>query len=147
MWISFWGAGQTVTAAVIIHEGRVLITRRKPGEKLAGLWEFPGGKVEPGETLEDCLARELREELDLVVSVGTVLAESIYHYEHGSIRLVALQTEVCEGTITLSVHDKAEWVHPRDLCNFSLAPADIAIAVHLEKILTATDDLVVAGPT
>jgi 8-oxo-dGTP diphosphatase len=132
---------KTVTAAVIFQGGRVLITRRGPDENLAGLWEFPGGKVEPGETLEDCLARELREELGLVVSVGTVLAESIYHYEHGSIRLVALQTAVCEGTITLSVHDKVEWVHPRDLGSFPLAPADISIAEHLKKIFKADDGI------
>jgi 8-oxo-dGTP diphosphatase len=136
---------KTVTAAVIVQGGRVLITRRRPGEKLAGMWEFPGGKVETGETLENCLARELREELGLIVEVGTVLAESIYHYEHGSIRLVAMQAVVCDGTITLSVHDRAEWVHPRDLSSFSLAPADIPIADRLKKTFKADDDFAVTG--
>jgi 8-oxo-dGTP diphosphatase len=138
---------KTVTAAVIYQGSRVLITRRGPDENLAGMWEFPGGKVETGETLEDCLARELREELGLVVSVGAILAESIYHYEHGSIRLVAMLTVVRDGMITLSVHDRAEWVHPRDLDSFPLAPADISIAEHLKKIFKADDDLVVAGRT
>ena len=124
-----------VTAAIIVDDGRVMITRRREGEKLAGAWEFPGGKVEPGETLQDCLVRELREELGVITEVGQVLAESEYHYEHGSIQLVALDTHIISGEITLTVHDKIEWVRPDDLLNFSLAPADISIAKHLAKIL------------
>jgi 8-oxo-dGTP diphosphatase len=124
---------KTVTAAVIVQDGRVLIVRRKPGQKLAGMWEFPGGKVEAGETLESCLARELLEELGLTVSVGPVLAESIYNYDHGSIRLVAMKTTVRDGTISLSVHDRIAWVHPEDLNSFSLAPADIPIADRLQE--------------
>jgi 8-oxo-dGTP diphosphatase len=89
----------------------------------------------------------LREELGLIVSVGKVLSESVYHYEHGSIRLVAMLTVVRDGMITLSVHDRAEWVHPQDLGSFPLAPADISIAEHLKKIFKADDDLVVAGRT
>jgi 8-oxo-dGTP diphosphatase len=138
---------KTVTAAVIVRGGRVLIARRGPGEKLAGMWEFPGGKVEPGETLENCLTRELREELGLIVSVGKVLAESIYHYEYGSIRLVAMLTTVRSGTMTLSVHDRVEWVYPRALSNFSLAPADIAIAERLKIIFKGGEDVAVAGRT
>ncbi len=138
---------ETVTAAVIVQGGRVLIARRRPGEKLAGMWVFPGGKVERGETLEDCLARELREELGLIVSVGPVLAESIYHYEHGSIRLVAMQTVVRDGTINLSVHDRAEWVYLRDLTSFSLAPADIPIADRLKETFKGDGDFAGAERT
>jgi 8-oxo-dGTP diphosphatase len=135
---------KTVTAGVIIQDGRVLIVRRSPGETLAGMWEFPGGKVEIGETLEACLARELHEELGLNVSVGPVLTESVYHYDHGSIRLIAMRTEVRDGTIKLSVHDKFEWVDPRDLRNFSLAPADIPIADHIEKGFKTEDEFPVS---
>lgn len=125
---------KTVTAAIIYDAGRVLLTRRAPGEKLAGLWEFPGGKVEPDETLEQCLTRELLEELGLEVSVGGVVAESSYTYDHGSIHLVALEATILRGPLTLTVHDQAEWVFPHALDQFPLAPADIAIARAVQEL-------------
>lgn len=117
-----------VTAAIIILNGKVLITRRKEGESLFGYWEFPGGKVEDGESLQECLERELMEELGIKTKAGRVFAESEYHYDHGSFNLVALHAEILEGDITLSVHDKFEWVPFADLLKFKLAPADIPIA-------------------
>lgn len=125
---------KTVTAAIIVKDGYVLATRRASGQSLAGHWEFPGGKVEPGETLAQCLARELKEELGLDVSVGEVIAESEYHYDHGAIRLIALRTEILEGTITLTVHDEAKWVLPTKLEDLQLAPADIPIARALREL-------------
>ena len=126
---------KTVTAAIIWDAGRVLLTRRGPGEKLSGLWEFPGGKVEPTETLEQCLARELLEELGLEVCVGNVVAESVYTYDHGAIRLVAMEARILKGKLTLSVHDKAEWVPPHVLEQYALAPADVAVAHAVKKLL------------
>ncbi len=125
---------KTVTAAVLVKNGRILITRRGPGESLAGYWEFPGGKVEPGESLEQCLARELKEELGLVISVGDVLAESEYHYEHGAIRLIAMKAMLQSGTILLTVHDEVKWVLPAELEALNLAPADIPIAQRLKEL-------------
>ena len=127
---------KTVTAAIIWDGGRVLLTRRGPGEKLSGLWEFPGGKVEPTETFEQCLTRELLEELGLEVCVGNVVAESVYTYDHGAIRLVAMETRILKGQLTLSVHDKAEWVPPHALEQFALAPADVPIARAVKKLAT-----------
>jgi 8-oxo-dGTP diphosphatase len=127
---------KTVTAAIIWDGGRVLLTRRGPGEKLSGLWEFPGGKVEPAETLEQCLTRELREELGIEVCVGCVMAESVYTYDHGAIRLVAMEVRILKGQLTLSVHDQAEWVPPHALEQFALAPADVPIAREVKKLLT-----------
>jgi len=124
-----------VTAAIIWDAGRVLLTRRGPGEKLSGLWEFPGGKVEPNETLEECLTRELLEELGLEVSVGSVVAESVYSYDHGAIRLVALEATIIKGQLTLTVHDRVEWVLPHALEQYALAPADVPIAYALKKLL------------
>jgi 8-oxo-dGTP diphosphatase len=117
-----------VTAAIIIEAPNVLITRRAPTEKLAGYWEFPGGKLEYGETLQKCLERELFEELGIQTAVSAVLAESIYHYDGGSIRLIGLETKILEGDIQLTVHDAAEWVHLEKLLELKLAPADIPIA-------------------
>jgi 8-oxo-dGTP diphosphatase len=125
---------KTVTAAIIWDAGQVLLTRRGPGENLSGLWEFPGGKVEPAETLEQCLTRELLEELGLEVCVGNIVAESIYTYDQGAIRLVAMEARILNGQLTLSVHDKAEWVPPHALEQFALAPADIPIAQAIKKI-------------
>lgn len=123
------------TAAIILDESRVLLTRRKEGQKLAGYWEFPGGKVEEGETLQSCLEREILEELSLTVHVGDILTSSYYKYEHGSFSLVALYATIVTGDILLSVHDKVEWVSILNLLNYQLAPADIPIAEVLQETL------------
>lgn len=122
-----------VAAAVIISKGRVLLARRKPGESHQGFWEFPGGAVEPGETLEECLARELREELGLPATVGDVIAENEDHSGGGSLKLVALRAHIEEGEFALAAHDKVEWVRPRELNRYRLAPADVPIAETLKK--------------
>jgi 8-oxo-dGTP diphosphatase len=123
---------KTVTAAIIKKENKVLLTRRKPGEKLEGFWEFPGGKIEEDETPQECLRRELTEELGVVTDVLEQVAESIFSYDHGSIKLIALRTNIVSGNITLSVHDQVEWVKLNELLSYKLAPADIPIA---EKIM------------
>ena len=122
---------KVVTAAIIQDQGRFFVARRGPGEKLAGLWEFPGGKVEPGETLQESLTREIKEELGVEALVGMVLAETQYKYAHGEILLVGLQTEIKSNDIKLSVHDKAEWLLPAQILALELAPADIPIAKFL----------------
>lgn len=117
---------RAVTAAVIIEDGRLLLTRRAQGDHLAGLWELPGGKVEPGETPEACLARELREELEMECSVGEMLAKTTYEYAHGSFEVTALRV-VRRSEFRLRVHSEAAWVGSNEVDNFSLAPADIAL--------------------
>lgn len=125
---------KTVTAGILEKTGKILVVRRAPGEKLAGLWEFPGGKVEDGESLESCLHRELREELGLQCRVGDVIAESEYHYAHGAFRLVALRATIIEGDLELTVHDEAKWLAPEELELVELAPADIPIARRLKEL-------------
>ena len=117
-----------VTAAIIRDGENVLVVRRGPGEKLAGYWEFPGGKVELPETLQECLERELFEELDIATKVTKVVAVSDYKYDNGAIKLVALEAEILHGEITLSVHDKLRWLTPSEILELKLAPADIPIA-------------------
>lgn len=117
-----------VAAAVIYQEGIVLITRRAPGEKLAGMWEFPGGKLEPGETPQSCIVRELREELGVECDAGEILTTSIFTYPGGAIELIAVTVALRSNVLTLQVHDRAEWVTPQDLLGYALAPADIPIA-------------------
>ena len=117
-----------VTAAIIRDGENILVVRRAPGEKLAGFWEFPGGKVEQSETLQECLERELSEELNIATKVSGIVAVSDYNYENGSIKLIALEAEILHGELTLSVHDKLQWLLPSEILDLKLAPADIPIA-------------------
>ena len=126
---------KTVTAAIIANDGRILLARRAPGEKLAGRWEFPGGKLEEGEDERACLRRELKEELGIDCDVGDFFAESIHDYQGRdgikSIRLVAYLCHIIDGQLTPSVHDELAWSEPTRLTEYALAPADIPIAERL----------------
>jgi 8-oxo-dGTP diphosphatase len=115
----------TVTAAILSRGQKVLIARRPATDKLANKWEFPGGKVEDGETPEACLARELREELGIEARIGRFLGESCYHYEHGSIRLLAFQAYWDAGDFDPKVHDEIRWASLEELEHYDFAPADI----------------------
>ena len=119
---------KTVTAAIIFQNNHVLLTRRKNGQKLEGYWEFPGGKIENSETPQACLERELLEELGVESTAGKIIAESIYEYDHGSIKLIGIITNLKNQNFSLSVHDKIEWVQIQNLMSYKLAPADIPIA-------------------
>lgn len=122
-----------VTAAIIFDKkGNVLLTRRKKGEQNEGFWEFPGGKLRERETLEECLRRELLEELKVHSSIGKLVAESTYEYDHGKIKLAAFLTALNTDIFVLSVHDKYEWVSPLNLLDYNLTPADIPIAIKIK---------------
>ncbi|KJZ46011.1 (deoxy)nucleoside triphosphate pyrophosphohydrolase [Pseudomonas fluorescens] len=117
-----------VAAAVVHLDGKILITRRAPGEKLAGMWEFPGGKLEHEETPQDCITRELREELGVESVAGEILTSTTYTYPGGTIELIAIMVKLQSTQFTLQVHDLFEWVQPQELLQYGLAPADIPIA-------------------
>lgn len=122
-----------VTAAVIIKDGLVLITERPEGGRHPGAWEFPGGKVEPGETPEECIARELGEELGVTVAVGERLAVFHHSYPDLIIDLLAFRCEVIGGEpsdIGCSAH---AWVAPGELYGYDLLPPDIELARLLER--------------
>lgn len=123
-----------VTAAIIRRNGFVLLARRSSSKKLAGFWEFPGGKVEDGETSEECLARELREELGIQTIVGRKCAESSYQYDHGKFRIVAYLIEWFAGDLRPRVHDRVEWVKIKDLSEYQLLPADEPIAAVVRNL-------------
>lgn len=123
---------KVVTAAILRNSSKeILLCRRAPGQKNAGFWEFPGGKLNEGETLIQCIERELWEELGIGVTAGAVLGESIYQYAHGTIRLIAMECEWKEGELELRVHDKLKWVLPENLLDYDLSPADIPLARQL----------------
>ena len=123
-----------VTAAIIQKEDCILLARRSSGEKLAGFWEFPGGKVENGETPEACLARELDEELRISVRIGAKCVESLHQYDHGSFRILAYFVEWLARDAHPSVHDRLEWVRLDEIDGYQLLPADIPIAASLKKL-------------
>lgn len=121
---------RVVAAAVIIEDGRLFLARRPPGDNLAGMWELPGGKVEVGETPQECLARELREELAMEAKAGEILAETEYTYVHGRFRMLALRA-VRQSGFELLVHDRVAWVSADGLGAHDLAPADVALVRQL----------------
>ncbi len=120
-----------VAAAIIKKGNTVLLTRRAPSEKLAGFWEFPGGKQEANETIQECLERELKEELNIEARCTDILIESPFTHAKGAFTLIAIATEIIAGEISLSVHDKYEWVAFENLLNYKMPPADIPIAQFL----------------
>ena len=126
---------QTVTAAILMKDGKVLIAQRMRGDRLAYKWEFPGGKMEDGETPEQCLAREMREEFGIIVAVAEFFAESLYEYEHGAIRLKAYITDWLGGEFRPTAHRDYRWVSISDLAAFDFAPADIPLVAKLKESL------------
>lgn len=118
-------AASTVTAAILLDaRGRVLVGLRRVGKRLGGMWEFPGGKLEPGETPEACLARELAEELGVVVTVGPRIDECMHTYDFGMIRLVAFAVELVDGASTPLDHEHLDWVASADLEALAFTPTD-----------------------
>ena len=122
-----------VTAALLFYNNKLLISRRNKEDILSGKWEFPGGKVDPGATPEECLAREMREEFNIEVSVGEFFTSSIYKYSHGEFELLAYFVTWLAGELTPSVHDVIAWVDIKDLLQYDYLPADIPIA---EKLIS-----------
>jgi 8-oxo-dGTP diphosphatase len=122
-----------VAAAIAVRDGAILVTRRGPGEKLEGYWEFPGGKLEDGESVQECIVRELFEELSVRCVAGEIIAESKYEYPGGAITLIGVAVDLVDETIALSVHDAFDWVSPAGLLDLKLAPADVAIAEELAR--------------
>lgn len=124
-----------VTAALIIKDHKILIAQRAPGENLAGKWEFPGGKIEAGETPQECLKREIREEFDVEVDVLDYFGESIYNYSSGTIRLLAFWCRWIAGDFILKVHSQIAWLDPEELDQYDFAPADIPLVKQLKSVL------------
>lgn len=111
-----------VVAAVIEHEGLFLACRRAPGKAAAGKWEFPGGKVEPGESPDEALVREIREELGVGIHVTAHLTTDVT----GRIRLLCLRARLDDGHPEASTdHDELRWVGPGELSGLEWAEADL----------------------
>ena len=112
-----------VVAAVIFRDGRYLVTRRQKGVHLEGYWEFPGGKVDPGETDEAALVREIREELDAGVEVGRLVLATTHHYPERSVSLAFYECALTEEPRPL-LGQEMRWVSPPELRSLTFPPAD-----------------------
>jgi 8-oxo-dGTP diphosphatase len=124
-----------VTAAIIFSEDRLLIARRGPNKDLAGFWEFPGGKIEPGEDDISCLIREIKEELSLEIEISNHLINNIFEYPNKTICLKSYICKLIGGNVIPTDHDRIEWILPDQLDNYIFAPADVAIVDALKFYL------------
>jgi 8-oxo-dGTP diphosphatase len=112
-----------VTVAVVERDGRFLVTRRLDGTHLAGCWEFPGGKCEPGEEPAECLAREIREELDATARVGAEIFRTSYTYPDGTVELRFFRCEL-DGESRPMLGQEFRWAKRAELGTLEFPPAD-----------------------
>lgn len=117
-------AVKDVVAAILIKDNKILIAQRAVGDPLAGLWEFPGGKVEEGESPEQSLVREMREEFCIDMEVVEFFASSLFAYEKGTIRLLTYFCSWVAGELWPQVHSDYAWVGSSELADYTFAPAD-----------------------
>ena len=123
-----------VTAAIIELDDKILIAKREPEDNIfGGLWEFPGGKIEDGETPEECMARELMEELEIEVEVGTLITSNKHRYPDGYFELLAYRVQHICGNFVLNDHDEIKWITIDEISNFEFPPANTPIINYLKN--------------
>ncbi|WP_333618416.1 (deoxy)nucleoside triphosphate pyrophosphohydrolase [Dietzia sp.] len=129
-----------VVGAVVVDGGKILCARRSETMSLPGMWEFPGGKIEAGETPRAALAREMREELDCVVEVEEQVESTRHEYDFGFVTLTTFYSTLAGDAPRLREHSEIRWLDPGELGSLEWAPADIPA---VEKI--AADDAAAAA--
>ncbi len=125
---------KVVMAAVVEKDGRYMICRRGPGRRLEGVWEFPGGKLEAGETPEEGLARELREELKIETEIGRILDAQLESEFHEFI-ILYYHARIINGEPELTEHSEIRYVLPEELRKFEFSTADTKAAARLAEVL------------
>jgi 8-oxo-dGTP diphosphatase len=122
------------TAIIVDEKKRILIGQRPEGKDLAGLWEFPGGKLEEGETIEECIRRELWEELSIKADVHEFLLSVSKTYTHGEFKLMVYRVTLEDvENLKAQVHQDLKWVAVDELKNYQFPPADVDIIAYLEQ--------------
>lgn len=123
-----------VVAAVIRKEDSIFATQRGYGAFKDG-WEFPGGKIEPGETPQDALIREIREELNTEIQVGDLIETVEYDYPDFHLSMDCFWCQVVEGSLELKEHEAARWLNKENLYSVDWLPADISLIARIEKMI------------
>ncbi len=123
-----------VTCGIILKDGRVLVTQRSEKMQLALKWEFPGGKIESNETEEQCLQRELKEELGIEIEILEKLESKPFHYEKFSINLIPFVANHISGEIMLREHKDFKWLAREELTTLDWASADIPVLESFLKL-------------
>ena len=114
-----------VVAAVIKNDNnKILITQRNLKKAQGGLWEFPGGKIENGESKEQAIVREIKEELDINIRADQYIDEKVFNYPEKDINLIAIKCSIISGNIVLKEHEDAKWITSEEFSNYNFAPAD-----------------------
>ncbi len=121
-----------VVAALIWKENKFMICQRPANKTRAFQWEFVGGKAEKGETREEALIRECKEELDVTVKPGDIFMEVDHQYPDINVHLTLFHTEIAEGEVKMLEHNDIKWITPQEIDKFTFCPADKDI---LEKII------------
>ena len=122
-----------VTAAIIQQEGKYMICQRAHDDELPLMWEFPGGKMEPGETLEQCIIRECQEELGIDIRLCGEFGRTSYPHKQWELVFTFFQAEIVAGTLTPTVQEQIRWVSTAELKDYVFCPADVAIVERLMR--------------
>lgn len=122
-----------VVAAAIEKNGKIFCAQRPEGKSLGGYWEFPGGKLEAGETPEEALVREIREEFDSEIEIISFLNEASYEYDFGIVTMKTYRSKLVTGDLTLLEHQDSKWLPIDQLDELEWAPVDIPAVKRLQK--------------
>jgi len=126
-----------VVGAVILKEDLILCAQRSLGGDLPGSWEFPGGKIEAGETPREALAREISEEFLADITVGDQVTTTTYEYPFGEVTLTTYYCELNSDSITLTEHEAVKWLRADELEDLAWAPADVPAVQSIVKRFVA----------
>ena len=121
-----------VVAAIITQGNKILATQRGYGDHKDG-WEFPGGKIEPGETAEQALAREIQEELDITISIAQHVVDVSYDYPKFHLEMSCFLCTIADGTPHLVEHEAARWLLPSQIDTVDWLPADVLVVSALKE--------------
>lgn len=122
-----------VVGAVITDGDRILCAQRGYEKALAGLWEFPGGKIEQGESPQEALQREIQEEMQCEIEIGEQVEHTEYEYDFGVVHLTTFYCKLVNGEPVLTEHTAIEWLKPDELEELEWAPADIPAIEKISK--------------
>ena len=128
-----------VAAALIWDKDKFLICQRPAHKARALLWEFAGGKVEPGESKEQALIRECKEELAVTLSVGDVFMDVVHEYPDVTVRLTLFNASIAEGTPQKLEHNDIRWITPAEIPNYKFCPADEEILKKIAGVYSSQD--------